>query len=347
MKHLLTTAAVIAATAIPAHSATLTETFTSFFAFGDSLTDDGKLGRLNAPSLGGRFSNGRVYAEIIADEFDQSGGDTGNLALGGATASDVNPNAFSALSTFTGQIATFAGALATGTPLPTSLVVPTDPSLPGPDTGDNPLLSVFFGANDFFNAVDPFVPQDFVALASSTADAVTDGIRDLAALGPQFDDFLVVGLPDISDTPAFFGSQLAFDFTNDFNERLLGNIGELEDDDLNITFFDSDAVFQDVIASVEDGSFEFGITDATSFCTASFNGPDPGTSCLDDGINPDTLLFGDSVHPSGSVQALFADRVLAQLDAELNPVPLPASMSFLLLGLAGFGAARFRKTKQA
>lgn len=331
MKQLLTTTAVIVAFAVPANAATLTSTFTSFYAFGDSLTDDGKLGTLNAPSLDGRFSNGEVYAEIIAQEFEQAGLDTGNLALGGATAGDENANAFAPLSTFGGQVDVFAGSLASGTGLPTAVAPTFEVAPTGPDTGDNPLVSVFFGANDIFAG------QDVIA----AANAVADGIRDLAALGSQFDDFLVLGLPDIGDTPAFSGSIQASAASNAFNGQLLSNITDLEAEGLSISYFDTDAVFQEIIASVENATFEFGIFDATTPCTVSFS--ETGPSCLDAGIEPNTLLFGDAVHPSAPAQALVADRIIAQVEGELSVVPLPASMAFMIFGIAAFGAARMRK----
>lgn len=68
--------------------------FTAYFAFGDSLTADGKGAPLAPPSFDGRFSNGLTYADRIAEDFAAAGLPTGNLALGGATAGPVNTTVY-------------------------------------------------------------------------------------------------------------------------------------------------------------------------------------------------------------------------------------------------------------
>lgn len=131
-------------------ASSVTDIYTSYYAFGDSLTDDGKFGMLAPPSLGGRFSNGPTYTEHIADQFIAAGLDTGNLALGGATGGPVNLNPAGPLSTFGGQIATFTNTLANGVGLPTSAdFSTTKPTAPAP--GTNPLVSVLFGPMTSFS----------------------------------------------------------------------------------------------------------------------------------------------------------------------------------------------------
>ena len=87
MKTTITALALAVGMAGAAHAKTFTDTFTGFYSFGDSLTDDGKFSQLFPPSEGGRFTNGLTWAELIEDQFIAAGRDTGNLALGGATAS--------------------------------------------------------------------------------------------------------------------------------------------------------------------------------------------------------------------------------------------------------------------
>jgi phospholipase/lecithinase/hemolysin len=318
MSVILKAGVAVLALSVPASASVLTNTFTSYYAFGDSLTDDGKLGQLFPPSLDGRFSNGPTYAEILADEFTDAGLDTGNFALGGATANDVNLEPLSTLSTFAGQIATFGGALGAGAVAP----------------GSNPLVSVFFGANDFFQGRNPI----------EAAGDVAQGIRDIAALGEGFDDFLLLGLPDIGSTPAFAGegSEAASAATMIFNAKLARYVRSFEvNDGLTITNFDTDAVFQSVIDSVEGGTFEFGILDVTTPCTVSLS--EPGPSCLDLGIDPNTLLFADAVHPNAIAHELLADAIIARYEADLNVVPLPATLPLMLVGMFGMGVLARRK----
>jgi len=216
MSVILKAGVAVLALTLPASASVLSNNFTSYYAFGDSLTDDGKLGQLFPPSLDGRFSNGPTYAEILADEFTGAGLDSANFALGGATANDVNLEPLSALSTFAGQIATFAGALGAGAVAP----------------GSNPLVSVFFGANDFFQGRNPI----------EAAGDVAQGIRDIAALGEGFDDFLLLGLPDIGSTPAFAGegSDAASAASMIFNAKLARYVRSFEVNyGLSITNFDT------------------------------------------------------------------------------------------------------------
>ncbi|WP_299400945.1 SGNH/GDSL hydrolase family protein [uncultured Roseobacter sp.] len=194
------------------------EAFTSYYAFGDSLSQDDKLPQLTPPSLDGRFSSGRVWTEYLADVFNDAGKDTRNFALGGATAGAENTTPYEgffpaprtpaqdaqlaqlrAISTFDGQVQVAQATV--------------------PDPGDNPLVSVLFGANDIFqklpnvvaealNTSDPLeipgrVAAGIGALASETVGSIVSGINKLHAGNDAFDDFLVVNLADISKTPAF------------------------------------------------------------------------------------------------------------------------------------------------
>ena len=318
MSVLIKAGVAVLALSVPASASVLTNTFSSYYAFGDSLTDDGKLGELFPPSLEGRFSNGPTYAEIIADDFTEAGLDSGNFALGGATAGDVNLQPLSTLSTFAGQVATFGGALSAGAVAP----------------GGNPLVSVFFGANDFFQGRNPI----------EAAGDVAQGIRDIAALGGEFDDFLLLGLPDIGSTPAFAGegSEQASAATTLFNYKLARYVRSLEvNDGLSITNFDTDSVFQAVIDSVDAETFDFGILDVTTPCTVSLS--EPGPSCVDLGIDPNTLLFADAVHPNGIAHELLASAIIAQYESELSVVPLPATLPLLLAGMFGMGVLSRRR----
>lgn len=319
-----------------ASALSITDPFTSFFSFGDSLSDDGKFTQLDPPSFEGRFTNGLTWAELIAQDFEAAGRDTGNLAQGGAVAGPVNANPAGPLDTFLGQIAVFANSLATGTGLPTRVLPSPEFDAEAPTPGKNPLLSIWFGANDIF--------QGFEAMAVDpigTANAVMNGIRVLNALDTErFDDFLVVGLPDLGVTPAFLGSADATAVTNAFNFQLAQNLLQLESEGINIIGFDPNSVLNRIIEDVESGTFSFGIFDVTNPCTASVGAPldpnfsNPG-SCLDAGLDPNQLLFVDGVHPNATAHALLAADVRGLI--EIAPVPLPATLPLLLSVLAGMG----------
>lgn len=187
--------------------------FTSYYAFGDSLTDQGQLGALAPPSEDGRFSNGPTYAEFLAQRFQDVALDTGNLAIGGATAGPVNANPLAPLSTFGGQVQTFIGSILGGTGLPEQIApTPVFADAP-PNPGSNPLVSVLFGANDIFQQLPnalatslsdlTLLPGKITDIATSAAQAVATNIAALNAFDAKFNDFAVINLPDISNSPAF------------------------------------------------------------------------------------------------------------------------------------------------
>ncbi len=322
MKRLFAIAATMAAYSMPVSATTMTDVFTSFYSFGDSLTDDGKFGLAGAggllepPSFGGRFTNGLTWSEYIEDDFAAAGADTRNYALGGATASPTNFLNPGPLATLAKQIEAFTFELLS--PL-------ASPPL-NPDT--NPLVSLWFGANDIFQGQS----------ATAAADFVTAGVRSISALGSaagtMFDDFLLMSLPAIPGAP---GTAEAF------NTQLSQNILGLRNDGFNIITYDptlaTNAIIEDTLFN---GAQEYGITELLRPCAISFTDGDPA-SCLDNGEDPNTYFFADTVHPSAPVHLLTAQQVTANIDASLSAVPLPAGLPLLLVGVGAFGAMRFRR----
>lgn len=338
MRKFLYVAAATIGLAGTAQAASFTDTFTSFYSFGDSLSADGKFTQLDPPSFGGRFTNGLTWAERIEDQFTAAGRDAGNLAQGGAVAGNINRNPAGPLSTFAGQVATFSGALAAGVGLPTRVLPTPQQSSTAPGPGSNPLLSVWFGANDLFQGFDPV----------GAANSVASGIRALNGIDPGvFNDFLVVNVPDIGATPAFSGdaAKAATKASKLFNWQLAMNVLELENEGINVIGFKPNRVLNRIIEDVEAGRFSFGIFDTTTPCTLSVGAPldpdvtNPG-SCLDLGIDPNTLLFVDGVHPNATAHRLFAEAV----GQKLSTVPVPAGLPLMLSALAGLGFMARRRT---
>ncbi|MEM7268931.1 MAG: SGNH/GDSL hydrolase family protein [Pseudomonadota bacterium] len=329
MRFLVSAAACALALAGPANAAGFTDPFSSYIAFGDSLTDDGKFGMQAPPSFGGRFSNGITYAEHIAQDFADDGKFTLNLALGGATAELDNetaypdPGAVAGISTFQAQIGTFAATAGLGAPI-----------------GDNPLFTVLFGANDLLQDIG-----ESQTIGADAATAVTDGILAINALNPtDYTSFAVANLPDLSQTPLFSGTlaaPLAQATSDQFNQTLAANIALLRNAGLEIFEVDLAGFFQSVL----DNPGDLGIVNTTDACTPSLQiiiivgncSFDLQQSAFDLAL-ADQFLFVDPVHPNRVAQEAFAQVVRDSVSA----VPVPAGLPLLLAGVAAIGLLRVR-----
>ena len=199
-------------------------------------------------------------------------------------------------------------------------------------------MSVLFGGNDMFQAVDtPAGPGratlqgiSVQKVLENAADRVADGIREIAGLlgGGVFDEFLLLTLP---------GGGLA-EF---YNNQLAANVTDLRSEGLKIINLDTDEVFGEIIGdALFNGGGVFGITDVTGACTASLNDP-TGASCLDIRVDPNTIALVDSVHPNAVVHQVLGDRAISVV---ISAVPLPAGMPLMLVGLGAFAAMRKRRS---
>ena len=293
----------------------ITDTYSTFWAFGDSLSDNGNLfaatGIPGAPYFNGRFSDGPVWNEGIINQFARENGqapavsalglNTGNFAIGAALATDKT-NLLGPLPGLAAQV----GAFLTSTAV----------------TGSNPLLSFWAGANDVFQNIDGL--GGGVTAAREAADAVVGVIAALSA-NPVFDDFLVFNLPDLGLTPRFAGTVLqqeATDAAEAFNTRLDIGLAFLAPN-INVTKIDVLNLLRD--ATANPGAF--GVTNTNAPCIAVL-------------VVCPTSLFFDDVHPTAKVHAL----IEAEVRSALAPVPLPAGGMLLVFAVATFGAVRRRKT---
>ena len=317
-------------------SAAAASTFSAYIALGDSLSDDGKglTSLLPPPYVGGRFSNGRVWTEFVADDFQAQGLPTLNLALGGATAGDENDNAptYPAALAGLGTLDLQIGALSA--------------SLPSLDLGNNPLVSILFGGNDLLQRRDP------VRAALDTLD----GIRQIADLAPELDSFLVASLPDLGTIPAGTGNPLATPASLAFNAVLETGLTALEDGlGLEILRLDQ-AGFVAGLAAIPGA---LGITNFTDPCFVPPDAAGPGVNCTFTGLDADgnpifdpelanEFFFIDGVHPNTLVHAAFADAARAAIGGtDMAAVPLPAGLPLVLTGFVAFALFGRRKAAGA
>ena len=301
----------------------MTLIFDRFYFLGDSLSDTGNLFNLtngffpNAPLYEpGRFSNGNIWVDNLAEEFDLNitpftdidpENDGVTFAIGGATsgATNVDPN-FPGL---TQQI----DAL--------ELLIQNQSS---EEVVDDDLFFLWIGANDYFNFVQddpstpdiietnlPNTPQETQAALGAVNTNISQAIQNIVNLGGK--NVFVFNLADLGRNPLGFSLESddrakLSELTAGHNTLLLETVEEFEESypDVNFTYVDISQLFNNILESPAD----FGLTNVTEGYTNTdlytdiFN-PTP----TNPGVDPDTYLYWDSVHPTAAVHEIVADYV--------------------------------------
>ncbi|MEM8790244.1 MAG: SGNH/GDSL hydrolase family protein [Pseudomonadota bacterium] len=333
-RHLAAAAALMALTSGPALAANvLTDNFSSFLVFGDSLSDNGNLfsavgAPASPPYFDGRFSDGPVWNEAIIESFSGLGRVGANFAFGGARANEDADG----IPDFGAQVGLFS--------------ITEIPTLGGPAAlptliGDRPLASVWFGANDLFDSIG--VSDPFAAATTAAGDIGTN----IGLLNDTFgiNDFVVFNLPDLGSIPLFAGGPaegLATAATDTFNSALSTEILSLQADGINIIEVDVNSLFDDLLADPA----AFGVSDTTSVCVISDGDGNVVQNCFDDlgqqaaeEANAERVFF-DLVHPTQQIHTELNSQFTSAVAAAI-PLPAPA---FLLLGALGvFAASRRRR----
>jgi outer membrane lipase/esterase len=301
--------------------------YTNMFVFGDSLSDSGNAydltgGRIPAaPYAGGRFSNGPVYAEYMADRLKLpldnalSGGT--NYAFGGAeTSFGALPILNQSLLSVEGQVSLFR----------------TQYAASGADP--NALYILFAGANNLRRGIDAAAanPADAFGIRQSVAnEAVNDIIGMVGSLheaGAQH--FLVPNVPPLGAAPNDAAdAALANAFSTDFNTQLAAAVASLNDPKVILfdTFSLSQRVFSDPLA--------FGFANASSPCLTNGSYSGGGTVCSE----PDRyLIWDESAHLTTAGHEVLADEMLSALPVPSpHLVPIPASIYLLGAAVAVLG----------
>ena len=326
--------------------------FRELFVFGDSLSDTGNIFTatqavtadpipVSPPYFSGRFSNGPVWIEALAEMLNLEltpflDGGT-NFAYGGAEIGRETEEIFERdvgvlIPSIRSQVQTFLAADFFG-------VEEVDPAA----------LYVLWGEpNDLRDALqtgnDPF------AEARTAVDDLAGAIEDLADAGAVY--FLVPNLPNLGRTPESIalGSEevtRATEVSAAFNDALAATLDALETENRIVIFrLNTFARLEDIIANPA----AFGFTNVTDPCLAGdpFTG---GSVCAD----PAAHVFWDSIHPTETAHALlttFAAEVLPSLTAirgDNNPqevdVSVPAQHLPVLQVRLGTGAEIVRLTR--
>lgn len=161
------------------------------------------------------------------------------------------------------------------------------------------------------NGIETYSAQD-------SAQNLIDMVALLHSKGAT--DFLVLGLPAVSDAPRFNLAapamvQFLDQYTQDFNQSLLAGLSGLGlPSTVNLTYFDTKAEFANGKAMAVSQGF-------SNVDDACFDGT---SVCAD----PDKYVFWDDLHPTTVVHAYLGQRMFALV----SPVPEPVSASLLFGG---------------
>ena len=303
---LITVAAAIASLPSPAGAA-----FDGLYVFGDSLADVGNVQSVTTalaprvpPTPGpyyfeGRFSNGPNFAEVLSE----------GLGLGPVTPSVAGGNDYA-----------YGGALATGTPLPTSLVVQdVDDQVARyltayPAASGGALYVVYAGSNDVISQ-----PGSVAAAAASIGGSI-ERLYDAGARHVLAPNLPMLGLvPRNNSDPARAAAADAA--TGKFNDALAAALDTLRADHPDLALYRLDVA--GLFADIATDPAAFGLANVTA---PAAPGLEPGATAYDPSRlvpNPDQDLFWDDLHPTRAGHALLGRAALAA-------VPEPAS--------AGLGA---------
>jgi phospholipase/lecithinase/hemolysin len=298
------------------------QNYEAIYVFGDSFSDTGNAfnatNKTFPPSstyFNGRFSNGLVWVEYLAQDLGSSFNPRTNFAFGGATTGvdNISIPGFPGLQQ---QIASFTAD--------------------NPSANPNALYIVWAGANDYFSYFAGGVPNPSQAVANISA-----AVTSLATIGAQ--DIMVVNLPDLGKLPvANFNSQIPSLFstlTNAHNSGLNATINFLNqqlDPDINIISFNVNDLFSRIIAEPR----KFGLINATNYCiqdlsVVPLNLPTQPVTC-----NPDEFLFWDPVHPTTAAHRLIGESAFLVL----KPVSVPEPSNVLgMLAFSALGTVLFCK----
>ncbi len=287
--------------------------FSRIVVFGDSLSDTGNFYHRTgnslppAPYAGGRFSNGPLWIEYLAEDLGMELVPGDNYAVGGATTGHDNTNDGVLGLTYPGlqdEIGSFLETLGPGGADPEALYV------------------VWAGANDFFVVLasggDPAV------LIRNGVSNTLHAIQSLWAAGARH--ILVLNVPDLGITPygrgSGFGASITY-LSASYNHFLGTGLQALAQAGIPTIQVDAFSTLQLMVNSPE----QFGFTNVTV----------PLLPVLLGGGNPDSaeFVFWDAVHPTTRAHEVLEGEVVNRLVDYFSPTQGTGSPDARLNALNG------------
>jgi len=239
-----------------------THPITELYVFGDSLSDAGTVFRAtggmyppNPPYFQGRYSNGRVWVEYLADRLHLSFNQANNFACGGATTGSDHQSFVPGLLT---QVQSFTQT--------------------HKQFHSNALYVLWAGANDYLQGVSS---------ATLPVENIARAIASLADVGAK--KILVANLPDLGQLPttrttANSASLSALTQAHNQGLRRALKVSQ-QHSHLQIATLDANRLYREAIANPA----AFGFTNVISPCLAGLSAcGSPDKFLFWDGIHPTT-----------------------------------------------------------
>lgn len=266
--------------------------FSRIVVFGDSLSDTGNFYRLTenqvppSPYFDGRFSNGRLWIEYLAEDLGMQVLPKDNYAVAGATTGHDNSNNGLLGLQYPGlqdQISEFLSSHQTDGVDPAALYV------------------IWAGANDFFVLLQS---------GGSPANLIPNGVNNTArAITSLWEagarQILVVNVPDLGLTPFGINSGMNGQITllcGAYNHALEATLDGLANTGIPTMHVDAFGALQAMVGSPT----VFGFTNVTE-------------SFLAVGGDPSRFLFWDAVHPTTRGHGVLANAAREQLIDYFSP----------------------------
>jgi phospholipase/lecithinase/hemolysin len=305
--------------------------FSDIYIFGDSLSDTGNT-RSQVPlgfvgpvatiagyGSNGRFSNGPVWHEYLADDLGEpsatnSTGGGNNFAYGGARVDNAGGVSAGLLTQNTAYFSRLGGAS-------------SDPGA---------LFIAWAGGNDMRDLVGNADP---LAAINTQLDSWFGMLDGLLASGVK--TLLVPNLPNLGSIPEFRtgpNSRSATAVSTAWNEGLKQGLDELnKTTDADIFYFDVFSLFNDLL--MDPAASGFANTTGQCRSVGSFFGVPFEQSCA----NPSDFVFWDEIHPTTAAHGYLGNQAFQLLASgnSIAKVPEPMTASLLLLGLISLLGRRF------
>ncbi|MGK7887972.1 MAG: SGNH/GDSL hydrolase family protein, partial [Leptolyngbyaceae cyanobacterium] len=271
------------------------------FVFGDSLSDISEFFTLtqgifppSPPYFNGRFANGPVTVDQLAEQLGINHTEATNFALAGALTDRTNSNSdlvptleLGGLLDQIDQFSSQAGAL-------------------GGDARD--LYFIWAGANNILGLIANPV-DDPLAVVNQAALDIASAVSSLVATGAE--TMIVALSPNVGRLPLSLEANVLESFTSltmAFNTALTNTLTSLE-----ATLAGTNIVLVDLFATSEaiaQDPTEFGFTNITvPYLSLEATPPTP---------DPDSFFFWDSVHPTTASHRLFTETTYDSLITQMT-----------------------------